>query len=55
MRAIIGVISRVTVVTGVAFLAATGVAAAHSALSRGTWRRCGHREGRRLPIPFIQL
>jgi uncharacterized repeat protein (TIGR01451 family) len=30
MRAIIGVISRVTVVTGVAFLAATGVAAAQS-------------------------
>lgn len=30
MRAIIGVISRVTVITGVAFLAATGVAAAQS-------------------------
>jgi uncharacterized repeat protein (TIGR01451 family) len=31
MRAIIGVISRVTVITGVAFLTATGVAAAQSA------------------------
>jgi uncharacterized repeat protein (TIGR01451 family) len=30
MRAIIGVFSRVTVITGVAFLAATGVAAAQS-------------------------